>query len=45
MRTRLLIAAVLAALVVAPQSLASGGTDPEIASLQVALRSKGMYFG
>jgi LysM repeat protein len=45
MRIRIVIAAALAALCVAPQSLAAGGPDPEIASLQVALRSKGMYFG
>jgi LysM repeat protein len=45
MRIRIVIAAALAALCVAPQGLAAGGPDPEIASLQVALRSKGMYFG
>ena len=45
MRIRLVIAAALAALSFAPQALAAGGPDPEIASLQVALRSKGMYFG
>lgn len=45
MRVRLLIVAVLAALAVAPQALAVGGPDPEIAALQVSLRSKGMYFG
>ena len=44
-RMRLLITAVLAALAVAPQALAVGGPDPEIAALQVSLRSKGMYFG
>ena len=45
MRIRVVIAAALAALSIAPQALAAGGPDPEIASLQVALRSKGMYFG
>jgi LysM repeat protein len=45
MRIRFFIAAGLAALCVTPQALAAGGPDPEIASLQVALRSKGMYFG
>jgi LysM repeat protein len=40
-----ILAAVLAALLAAPSALAAGGPDPEIASLQVALRSKGMYFG
>lgn len=45
MRTRLLITAIAAVLLVAPSALAAGGPDPEIASLQVALRSKGMYFG
>ena len=44
-RVRLLIAAVFAALAVAPEVLAAGGPDPEIAALQVSLRSKGMYFG
>ena len=44
-RVRLLIAAAVAALAVAPQGLAAGGPDPEIAALQVSLRSKGMYFG
>ena len=42
MRSRLLIAAVVLGLVAAPEALAA---DPEIAALQVALRSKGMYFG
>jgi peptidoglycan hydrolase-like protein with peptidoglycan-binding domain len=43
-RLRLLvIAAVVAALVAAPSAFAA--PDPEVASLQVALRSKGMYFG
>jgi LysM repeat protein len=41
----LLITAAVAVLVLAPSALAAGGPDPEIASLQVALRSKGMYFG
>jgi LysM repeat protein len=39
----MVLAVVVAALVVAPAALAA--PDPEIASLQVALRSKGMYFG
>ena len=38
-----LTAAVAAALLAAPAALA--GPDPEIAGLQVALRSKGLYFG
>ena len=43
-RLRTLILALIAsALVAAPSALAA--PDPEIASLQVALRSKGMYFG
>ncbi|MEO5577043.1 MAG: peptidoglycan-binding protein [Gaiellaceae bacterium] len=41
----LLITAAAAALLIAPQALAAGGPDPEIAALQVSLRSKGMYFG
>ena len=46
MRLRLAtIAAVAAAAVAAPTALAAGGPDPEIAALQVSLRSKGMYFG
>ena len=44
MRLRLLITAVVAVLLAAPPALAAG-PDPEIAGLQVALRSKGMYFG
>ena len=44
-RLRLLITAAVAVLLVAPSALAAGGPDPEIAALQVALRSKGMYFG
>lgn len=40
-----LLAAVAAAILAAPSALAAGGPDPEIAALQVALRSKGMYFG
>lgn len=40
-----MLAALAAALVAAPTGLAAGGPDPEIAALQVALRSKGMYFG
>ena len=44
MRLRLVLtAAVAAGLLAAPSALA--GPDPEIAGLQVALRSKGMYFG
>jgi LysM repeat protein len=39
----IVLAAIVAALVAAPAALAA--PDPEIASLQVALRSKGMYFG
>ena len=46
MRLRLaVIAAVAAASVAASPALAAGGPDPEIAALQVSLRSKGMYFG
>ena len=45
LRVRLLIVAAVAALAAAPQGLAAGGPDPEIAALQVSLRSKGMYFG
>lgn len=47
MGLRLAVVAALAALstVAAPAALAAGGPDPEIASLQVALRAKGMYFG
>ena len=46
MRLRLaIIAAVAAAAVAAPTALAAGAPDPEIAALQVSLRSKGMYFG
>ena len=45
MRLRVVIcAAALAVLVAAPASSAAA-SDPEIAALQVALRSKGMYFG
>jgi len=44
MRLRLLVtAAVAAGLLAAPTALAAA--DPEIAGLQVALRSKGLYFG
>ena len=46
MRLRLaVIAAVVVASVAAAPALAAGGPDPEIAALQVSLRSKGMYFG
>ena len=40
-----LIAAAAVASVSAAPALAAGGPDPEIAALQVSLRSKGMYFG
>ncbi|MGH3072824.1 MAG: peptidoglycan-binding protein [Gaiellaceae bacterium] len=40
-----IVAAVAAALIATPSALAAGSADPEIAALQVALRSKGMYFG
>jgi peptidoglycan hydrolase-like protein with peptidoglycan-binding domain len=44
MRLRLIVTAAIAAgLLAAPAALASA--DPEIAGLQVALRSKGLYFG
>src|SRR5687767_22378 len=43
-RLRFLITAmIVGGLLAAPSALAA--PDPEIASLQVALRSKGMYFG
>jgi peptidoglycan hydrolase-like protein with peptidoglycan-binding domain len=45
---RVAIVAAVAAFAVAglaPPALAAGAPDPEIAALQVALRSKGMYFG
>ncbi len=46
MRLRVLTLAVVAiAAVAAPSGLAAGAPDPEIAALQVSLRSKGMYFG
>ena len=46
MRLRLaIIAAAAAAAVASPTALAAGAPDPEIAALQVSLRSKGMYFG
>jgi LysM repeat protein len=38
-------AAFAAVALAASPALAAGGPDPEIAALQVALRSKGMYFG
>ena len=44
MRIRILFAIVLAGLAVSSSALAAG-PDPEIAALQVSLRSKGMYFG
>ena len=37
--------AVVAGLLAAPSGLAAASADPEIAGLQVALRSKGLYFG
>jgi LysM repeat protein len=43
-RLRLVIATAIAVLLAAPSAFAAG-PDPEIAGLQVALRSKGMYFG
>jgi len=46
MRLRLAtIAAVAVAGAAAPAAVAAPGPDPEIAALQVSLRSKGMYFG
>jgi nucleoid-associated protein YgaU len=39
------VAVLVATAFAAPTALAAGGPDPEIAALQVALRSKGMYFG
>ncbi len=45
MRLRLLIVATVIATAAAPPALAAGAPDPEIAALQVSLRSKGMYFG
>jgi LysM repeat protein len=39
------IATILLGLLAAPSALAASGPDPELAGLQVALRSKGMYFG
>ena len=46
MRFRALItAATVVALLAAPSGLAAASPDPEIAGLQVALRSKGLYFG
>jgi LysM repeat protein len=45
MRLRLAIIAAVAAAAAAPAALAAPGPDPEIAALQVSLRSKGMYFG
>lgn len=44
MRRSLVILALAAALVSAPSALAAS-PNPEIAALQVALRSKGLYFG
>ena len=46
MRLRVLIVAALAVgLLAAPSAVAAASADPEIAGLQVALRSKGLYFG
>ncbi len=39
------VAALAAGACAVPSALAASGPDPEIAALQVALRSKGMYFG
>jgi peptidoglycan hydrolase-like protein with peptidoglycan-binding domain len=48
-RLRVVITAVItvvaAGLLAAPSGLAAAAADPEIAGLQVALRSKGLYFG
>ncbi len=44
MRTRLVLTAAVAVCLLGTPS-AFAGPDPELASLQVALRSKGMYFG
>lgn len=44
MRYRILIVTLVLALLAVPSALAAA-PDPEIASLQVALRSKGLYFG
>jgi hypothetical protein len=47
MRLRTLLAAVVvvAAMAAAPSGLASGGRNPQIAGLQVALRAQGLYRG
>jgi LysM repeat protein len=46
MRLRgLIVVAALACLITAPSAFAAAAPDPEIAGLQVALRSKGLYFG
>jgi LysM repeat protein len=47
MRARILLvgAAVAAAVAVIPASFASGGNNPQIAGLQVALRAQGLYRG
>jgi peptidoglycan hydrolase-like protein with peptidoglycan-binding domain len=40
-----IVAVAFACVLAAPNALAAGAPDPEIAGLQVALRSKGLYFG
>jgi hypothetical protein len=47
MRLRILVAAVVvaAAMAATPSGLASGGRNPQIAGLQVALRAQGLYRG
>ena len=45
MALRVAIVAAVAVFLAAPSASAAAGPDPEIAALQVALRSKGMYFG
>jgi Transglycosylase SLT domain/Putative peptidoglycan binding domain/LysM domain len=47
MRLRILLAAVVvaAAMAATPSGLASGGRNPQIAGLQVALRAQGLYRG
>ena len=46
MRLRaIIVAAIAAGLLAAPSGWAAASADPEIAGLQVALRSKGLYFG
>ena len=45
MRIRLILTAAVAACLLGAPSALAAGPDPEIAALQVSLRSKGMYFG